>query len=163
MKNWIKVILGVVGLIIVCVLIDVICIYTINRPLFAVQTENNGSMSKVYKGIFYDTYNCAEYSIHQIKLKGAKFVCAAGRDDIGKALEIVDKTKDIKDFSCASALEEFYEDEEYTYYFNCIKGKYIVVKYDSGYEEEVSNALKYGSVTIGDLDYYDINYIKYEK
>lgn len=82
---------------------------------------------------------------------------------IGKVIEIVDTTKEIKNFACVEILEEFYEDDNYTYYYNCMKGKYIIVKYESGYEETVKNALKYQSITINDLDNYNISYIKYEK
>jgi len=146
-----------------CLIIDVICIFTINRPLFAIRTDNDDSINIVYKGIFYDTYNCPEYSTPQIKLKGEKFTCAVNRMDIGKVIEIVDTTKEIKNFACAEVLEEFYEDDNYTYYYNCMKGKYIIVKYESGYEETVKNALKYQSITINDLDNYNISYIKYEK
>ena len=77
--------------------------------------------------------------------------------------EIVDKTKSINDFACAEALESFYEDEEYIYFWNCIKNKYMVVKYNSGYEELVSMALKNGAITISDLDRFNIEYIKEKK
>lgn len=56
-------------LIILVIVIDLICVFTINRPLFAIK-ENN-----TYKGIFYDVYECAEYSVPQIKIKGTKFNC----------------------------------------------------------------------------------------
>lgn len=77
--------------------------------------------------------------------------------------EIVDKTKDKKDFTCAEALESFYEDENYTYFWSCIKNQHIVVKYNSGYEELVSVALKSGAITISDLDDYNIKYIRQAK
>lgn len=163
MKKWVKIILYIIGIIVLIFVIDLICIFTINRPLFAIRTDNDDSINIVYRGLFYDTYDCAEYSVPQIKSKGLKFSCAIDRTDIGMVKEIVDTTKDIKDFSCAEALEGFYEDEKYIYYFSCIKGKYMIVKYDNGYEETVSNALKYGSITIKDLDDFGIEYIKEEK
>lgn len=75
---------------------------------------------------------------------------------------IVDKTDNIKDFTCASALEEFYEDEDYKYYFNCIKGDYVAVIYKDG-KEKVSDALKNGTIWISDLDKYHIDYMKEKK
>jgi len=39
----------------------------------------------------------------------------------------------------------------------------MVVKYDNGYEETISNALKNERISIDDLDSYDISYIKEEK
>lgn len=163
MKKWVKIILCVIGIIVLIIGTDLVCIFTINRPLFAIQTDNDDSINIVYRGLFYDTYDCAEYSVPQIKSKGLKFSCAIDRTDIGEVKEIVDITKNIKDFSCAEALEEFYEDDYYTYFFNCIKGKYMIVKYESGYEETINNALKYGSITISDLDNFNIEYIKQEK
>ena len=76
---------------------------------------------------------------------------------------IDDKTKEIKDFACAEALEGFYADNEYTYYWSCMKNDYMVVKYNSGYEETISVALKNGAIKIDDLDRFNISYIKYEK
>lgn len=77
--------------------------------------------------------------------------------------ELVDKTKEIEDFACAEALEGFYADNEYTYYWSCMKNDYMVVKYNSGYEETISVALKNGAIKISDLDRFNISYIKYEK
>lgn len=71
MKKWLKITLGVIGGIVLLLVIDLGCIFIINRPLFAIK-KDNGS---VYKGILYDTYNCAEYSVPQIKVKGTKFTC----------------------------------------------------------------------------------------
>ena len=41
MKKWLKITLGVVGGIILLFAIDLICIFTINRPLFAVKQDDN--------------------------------------------------------------------------------------------------------------------------
>lgn len=163
MKKWMKISIGVIGAIVLFFVIDLICIFTINRPLFAIQSENNGMSYDVYKGIFYNVYNCAEYSTPQIKSKNSKFSCAVEKGNIGKIKEIVDTTKDIKDFSCDEALEGFYEDENYTYYWSCIKNKYMIVIYESGFEETISNALKNDTIKISDLDRFNINYIKQEK
>lgn len=77
--------------------------------------------------------------------------------------EIIDTTKEIKNFSCAEALEEFYSDDEYTYYFDCIKSSYVLVRYTNGIQLSVSKSLKYGYITIKDLDKHQIDYIKYAK
>lgn len=163
MKKWLKILVVVISVTVLCLGIDLICIFTINKPLFAIPIYYDGSTTKVYKGILYDTYDCAQYSIPQIKAKWTKFSCAVDRQEIGKVVDIIDTTKDIKNFSCAEVLEQFYEDAEYTYYYNCIKGKYIIVKYENGYEETVKKALNYGTIVIDDLDQYNINYIKQSK
>ena len=162
MKKFIKIFLIIIGIIILSVIIDLICIFTINKPLFAIKDDCDCIYS-VYKGIFYNTYNCHEYSIPQIKTKGTKFSCAISRTDIGDVVDIMDTTKDIKDFACAEALEEFYSDDNYSYCWNCIKDKYMIVRYESGYEETISSALKNSTIDISDLDRYDIKYYRYEK
>ena len=160
MKKWLKIIFWFIGIIITTIVIDLVFIFTINRPIFS-QVEDYGAHS-IYKGIFFNTYNCPEYSVPQIKAKWDKFTCAMGRVDIGKVIKLEDKTKKIKDFTCDLALEKFYEDDMYKYSWSCIKNDYMVVKYESGFEETISNGLKYGSITINDLDKFDIDYIKEE-
>lgn len=156
MKKFIKIFLMIIGIIILSIVIDVVCIFTINRPIFAIQART----PYTYTGIFYDTYNCPEYSAAQIKAKGTKFSCSISRVNIGGVVDIVDTTKDIKNFICAEALEEFYSDDSYSYYWECIKDKYMIVRYESGFEETISSALKNGTIDIYDLDRYGISYIK---
>lgn len=163
MNKYIKMTLIVASTIILLIVLDLICIFTLNRPIFAIKEDNGDSVNIIYKGILYNTYNCQEYAIPQIKGKRNKFNCAIEQKDIGRVIEIVDKTKEIKNFACAEALEQFYEDNNYVYYYNCMKGKYMIVKYETGYEETISSALKYGTITINDLDNYNIDYIKYNK
>ncbi len=159
MKKFIKIFLIIIGIIILSIVIDIVCIFTINRPIFAI-TDDCDCLYSVYRGVFYDTYNCPEYSVPQIKAKSTKFSCSISRSDIGDVIEIVDTTKDIKDFACAEALEEFYSDDNYAYYWECIKDKYMIVRYENEFEETISSALKNGTIDISDLDRYDISYIK---
>lgn len=158
MKKILKVVIIFIVAILILTIIDLCSIFIFNKPLFAIQVRT----PYTYTGIFYNTYTCPEYSIPQIKSKSTKFSCAVDITDTGKVIEIKDKTKEITDFACAEALEEFYRDDEYVYYFYCMKSKYIVVIYESGYEEKVSDALKNNTITIKDLDDNNINYIKYD-
>ena len=159
MKKFIKIFLIIIGIIILSIIIDMVCIFTINRPIFAIKDDCD-CLYFVYRGLFYDTYNCPEYSVPQIKAKGTKFSCSISRVDIGGVVDIVDTTKDIKDFMCAEMLQEFYSDDNYAYYWDCIKDKYMIVRYESGFEETISSALKNGTIDITDLDRYNIDYIK---
>lgn len=156
MKKVIYYIISLIIFIVLLVIVDLLFILENGKPLFSVEKENG-----VYYGLFYDTYNCAEFSIPQIKSKGTKFSCIVESNSV--VIDIVDKTKNIKDFACAEMLESFYEDDEYIYFWNCLKNKYMIVKYDNGYEETISNALKNERISIDDLDSYDISYIKEEK
>lgn len=151
-----KKVLVIIGVIVLLVIIDLFVIYKFNRPLFAIEKENN-----MYSGILYNTYNCKEFSIPVIKFKTVKYSCA--KDDEKKIKDIVDKTIDMKDFACAEALENFYNDDKYSYYYSCIKSDYIVVIYDDGSEQRVSDALKEGNISIEDLDTYEIKYYRYDK
>ena len=163
MKKYLKILLLAVGIILICMLIDIVSIYTIFKPIFGIKQNCICKEHLVYKGIIYDTYCIPEYTVPRIKSKW--YTCEKSIEVIGngKVIDIVDKTKKIRDFVCAEALEGFFEDENYQYFFSCIKGKYIVVKYENGYEETVENALKRGTITVQDLDLYGIGYIKYEK
>lgn len=154
MKRWLKITLGVIGVIVLLFIIDIVCIFTINRPLFAIQNDGGN----VYRGIFYDTYNCAEYSTPQIKRKGLKFACSDVKLNVGKVVSIKDTSKELENIN--SILEKFYEDDNYIYYFNGGISNYIIVEYENGYKESVKNALKYGTITIQDLDRYNIDYTK---
>jgi len=158
MKKSLKVVLAVLGIIILTIVIDLVCIFTINRPIFS-QAEDYGTHA-IYKGLFFNTYNCPEYSLPQIKAKWNKFTCSVERTDIGKVVSIKDKTKNKLNFACAEALQSFYEDDMYQYFWDCMKNKYMVVQYESGFEETVSDALKYETITISDLDKFNIEYIK---
>lgn len=77
MKKWLKIAIGVVVGIILLLIIDLLCIFTINKPLLAVKQDNGDSVNLVYRGLLYDTYICHEQSVPQIKVKGAKYTCAA--------------------------------------------------------------------------------------
>ena len=66
-------------------------------------------------------------------------------------LKIIDKTKE-ENITCNTALEQFYEDKEYIYYFPCEKSKYVIVIYSNGYQETVKSSLEYGDITIEDLE-----------
>ena len=151
MKKYSKYLLIFIGFVGLLVLVDIISIYTRFKPILVIYNEGN----HVYHGIFYDTYVCPQYTVPSIKSKSNKYSCFEKREIVS----IVDKTKELKDFSCAEALEGFYEDEENEYYFSCIKGKYIVVKYSDDTEKTVREALIGGEITIKDLENYNIDFI----
>lgn len=163
MKKSVKITLKIILIVVFLIVLDLICIFIINRPLFAIKEDNGDSVNVIYRGIFYDTLNCHEYSKPQIKPKGTKISCATECVDVGKVVEITDATKVINNFACAEVLESFYEDDDYIYFWNCMKNQYMIVKYESGYEETISNALKYGTICINDLDNANIDYIKQNK
>lgn len=162
MKKCIKVCLIVIGILALLLVVDLVSIYTRYKPIFAIE-KSSGSINKVYIGIFYDTYNCMEYSIPQIKSKFTKFACSEKIDKSKYIESIVDTSIGDEDFSCAMALEEIYKDDDYVYSLGCIKSSVIIVTYNNGEKENIKEALNKGNITINDLDRFNISYIKEEK
>ncbi len=68
MNKYLKISLIVIISIFLLVVVDLTCIFTINRPIITIKKDN------VYYGIFYDSYDCMEYSVLQIQLKIASFL-----------------------------------------------------------------------------------------
>lgn len=147
----IKKVLMLIGIIIGIILVDSIqALVFDNNPIIGVQTRN---MKKV--GILVDTYHCGNGK-HDTVLKGFNYSCSYN----GGNYILVDQTKNQKDFVCAEALESFYEDENYTYYWSCIKNNYMIVKYTDGSQELISEALRQKHIDIQVLDKFNISYIK---
>ena len=76
MKKWIKITIGIISSFILLLVIDLISIFTLNKPLFAIKEDNGDSINLVYKGLLYNTYICFKHSVPQIKNKETKFNCA---------------------------------------------------------------------------------------
>ena len=76
--------------------------------------------------------------------------------------EIVDRTE-IENIPTAEALEEFYADESYRYYFPSMKSEYVCVRFTDGTETTVAAALNKGWITLADLDRFGIGYYKEPK
>jgi len=79
-----------------------------------------------------------------------------------KLVNIVDLTE-VNQLSTDSALEEFFKDADYTYYFPSIKSEYIECQFSNGDRVKFVEAFNSGKVTISDLDTYDIFYWKVDK
>ena len=58
-------------------------------------------------------------------------------------IQIIDAT-----YSCTQSLEQFYEDDKYTYSFSCVKSKSVFVKFPNGNKMLVVDALESKKVTI---------------
>lgn len=60
----------------------------------------------------------------------------------------------------ASAIEPFFEDEEYVYSFSSIRSHYVIVTFKDGTQKNIKEALSDGSAKICDLDWFGISYYK---
>lgn len=74
MNKYLKIFLIVIISIFLLVVVDLTCIFTINRPIIAIKKDN------VYYGIFYDSYDSMEYSVLQIQPKKSKFSCVVSKE-----------------------------------------------------------------------------------
>jgi len=138
------------------------------EPKFTIKIISDKGNKVTYWGLFYKVIRypsvspCEPYKNN----KGVKYGSWFMKYNLNtkeEILEIVDTSKNIKDFSCDEALEEFYQDDNYVYYFSCIKSSYVIVKYKDGSQVTVRKSLKNGDITISDLDNYKIDYYKYVK
>ena len=156
---------------ITCKYYDGARVRTGNEPKLVIKIINKEGTKVTYWGLGYKVIRYPSVSPNEpyknnrgIKM-GSWFMNYKLPENSDKLVikEIIDKTKTMIIFSCAEALDQFYEDEQYQYYFNCLKSKYIIVKYQDGSEETVKEALKNNRIKISNLDEYKIDYIKYEK
>ena len=77
------------------------------------------------------------------------------------SLEIIDTTE-----VCAEALEEFFEDEEYVYYFSCMKSNNVYAKINGKkylVKDLLNNNPTEYNVTIDILEEFGLEFIKEEK
>lgn len=130
-----------------------------NSPVLKIREHfDGGALYYKDKGLITYTYNCIGEKRKTV-LKWEKYSCPLKET----TFEIIDESKNIKDFTCAEALEEIYRDDEYIYFLSCMKSEYIKVNYSPDYfSENITTALKEGRVKISDLDIFKIDYIKKE-
>lgn len=155
MKKYLKILIIMIILLLSILILDVVSIYTRFKPIVGVYYKEDF----IYRGILYDTYVCPQYTVPVIKSKFSKFSCKE-RSIIES---IIDETVNMKNFTCASSLEEFYEDEENKYYFSCIKSQFVIVKYSNNVTKNVKEAFNNNEITIDDLKNYDIDFITISK
>lgn len=74
MKKILNSIIGIIIILGILIGIDIYNIYNHNKPIFILSEEKQG-LDYIYYGFLYDTYNCSEYSMVQIKLKNTKYSC----------------------------------------------------------------------------------------
>ena len=130
-----------------------------NSPVLKIREHfDGGTLYYKDKGLITYTYNCIGEKRKTV-LKWEKYSCPLKET----TFEIIDESKNIKDFTCAEALEEIYRDDEYIYFLSCMKSEYIKVNYSPNhFSENITKALKEGRVKISDLDIFKIDYIKKE-
>ena len=160
MKKKLKITLGIISGIIAIIILDTIQAMAFdNSPIIKIREYyNGGTLNYKDKGILVDTYSCIDGK-KDTTLKGFSYSCSYN----GGNYTLVDETKNKIGFSCAEVLQSFYEDETHIYYWECMKNKYMIVKYKDGSKELISEALKNKHIDIDVLSKFDIDYIKEKK
>jgi len=150
----------IIGVIVGIILLDTLqALIFDNNPVIKIKEYyNGGDLNYKSKGIIVDTINCVNRKKDTV-IKGFSYSCSYN----GGTYKLKDKTKTKLNFVCAEALQSFYEDDNYIYYWECMKNSYMVVEYDDGFKETISDALKQKHIDIPMLDKFNISYIKEEK
>lgn len=148
MKKTIKYLCILVGAILLIFLMDLSRSVLFNKePLIVISTTNDNGV-KVSNSILYKTYNCnGKIYVESIS---SKFNCPI--ED--KLITLTQNNKDI----CIDGIDYFYEDENYRYYFTCLKSNYIIVNINDK-EYMLKDALENGIITIKDIE----NKIEFKK
>lgn len=137
-------------------------------PKFTIKTISNTGNKVTYWGlgykvIAYPSVSPKEPLKNNIAFKKGswflKFELDNKEETKKKIIEIIDKTV-LEDISTAQALQHFFTDDKFKYFYPTIQSEYVVVVFEDGSEITVEEALKKGIITIDDLDYWKINYIK---
>ena len=159
-----KIILIITIILSIIVLDTFLALIFTKSPIIHVRHQQEDSDSYVDKGLIIDTYYCTkEKDIVTVShyIKGNKYSCPIDVEkEIVGDFKIVDKMAEDPMTMCAQAIEEFYTDDTYKYFFSCIKSGLVVVTYPDGTEIPIKDALKDKKITIEDLDRFNISYYK---
>ncbi len=168
MKKTVKITLITVGVLFLFLLIDTAQALAFdNSPLLKIREYyNGGDLYYKDKGLFVDTY-CGTNGNKDTVVKGFSYsISEVARDEEYKnedsmksslIADICDRAEEEK-IPCDTALEKFFEDEHYEYYFSVIKSQYVIVTYQNGETEDVVSALNGGKVSITDLAEFGIKF-----
>lgn len=141
MKQKTKSILITISTILFLFLIDFICIFTINRPLFAIKDKND----KVYYGIIYNIYYCNDYTAPVIKLKQTKYFCSSeiklNNYDFSVVVDNNSKHKKIFNFK-NNEINYYYGNTDFTLYLTEDNYKYNIEKVLTNNMLDISDILE---------------------
>ena len=112
------------------------------------QVENNSNTSSPSKE---NTPSSSSSSTPNSQLKEPSISSSSRNNNSNQTKKITIIDKSDPNASCASAIEYYYEDNEYKYYFTCIKSPSIYVKINDK-EYNIKYALNNHIVTIKELE-----------
>lgn len=168
MKKTVKITLITVGVLFLVLLIDTAQALAFdNSPLLKIREYyNGGDLYYKDKGLLVDTY-CRTNGNEDTVIKWFGYsISDINRDEEYKntepmesnlVVDICDRAEEEK-IPCDTALEKFFEDEYYGYYFSVIKSQHVIVTYQNGETEDVVSALNSGKISISDLNEFGIRF-----
>lgn len=170
MKKILKIIILIIIIWLILFWTDYIFIKKFDKPIFMIRTtiyEDGGT--KEYYGFGYKLikYNLIDgYKENHIGTWFMKYNPTKYENpliDVISDFKIIDKTE-----VCAQSLEKFYEDEEYEYYFSCIKSNNIFINIGKNFLGEdiiysLKDALNEKIVTIEKLEKNGLSFSKVRK
>lgn len=146
MKKNVNLILRVIIIVILLFIIDLICIFSINKPLFAIKNKNSDSVNTIYKGLVYDTYFCNNYSTTHITYKGSNFTC----DDTIKIDKFIDYNFSVMITTPSERKKTFafYHDNINYYYSNTNFTLYLI---EGNYKYDLETAMKNDLISLENI------------
>lgn len=143
------------GILLSFLLIDLLCVYFTDKPIFYTRKEEDSIDNyKVYHGFLYKTYDCNGNV--KIKSLGSDYYCGYIPTDSG--FKIVDETED-----CPQALEKIHETILHNYYLSCIKSGNIKIIFDDGSTYTLREVLDNDILSINELMDNGLKVIKENK
>jgi hypothetical protein len=89
MKRIINLILILVGIVFLLFIIDLICVFTIERPLLAIRDYSVHSYDKAYKGLFFNVRKCYVFDEVEIDMKNTYHICPSATEEQESLYNIV--------------------------------------------------------------------------
>lgn len=107
-------------------------------------------------GEVFLTYGYSDDTVH---IRWIYKMKAAVNDGGREVLKITDRAEK-ENISTDTALEKFWSDGVYDYFFGSIRNEYVIVEFSDGTKKTVKEAFDDGEISISDLDKFKIGYIK---
>ena len=103
-----------------------------------------------------DAFKTGEVSLEDLKANNIQYA----KDYLFSIQDQVKYDYDMfgKEIEVEKKNEVFYEDDEYSYFFDTAKSQYMILKYKNGRTENAVEALQCGKITLEDFNRFDIGY-----
>ena len=140
---------------IVTAIIDYNRIQNNESPLFMIRITNERHSGRVdYIGLGYRMRKIPIDNTHLLDINYTRFGFWFYTWELTRALNF---TVIIPTDPCDQALERFYEDDSYYYYFTCYMSRGIYIEFNNGRRYNIRYALENSIITIQEFEEYFVN------